>query len=102
MEGMRKTHIMYETGLNLKQLNLYLGELINKGTIEYSPLDKRYFITNKGRAFVSAFGKYRETVKMLEKAENELTQFFSIKTGHPPLTHADRLANTDVTQRYEF
>ena len=83
MDGKRKTHIMYETGLNLKQLNLYLGELTAQGAIEFSPLEKRYFITAKGRAFVSAFGKYRETIRMLEKAEAEVSQFFAVKMGQP-------------------
>jgi len=102
MEGRRKTHIMYDTGLNLKQLNAYLGELMSQGAMEFSPADKRYFITSRGRAFVSAFGKYRETVKMLEKAEAELAQFSTIKVGQPYVAPADRLSSPDRNQRYEF
>ena len=76
LPGGRKTHIMYESGLNLKQLNLYLGELTSNGALEFRPLEKRYFTTEKGRAFVRAFDHYRETVNMLNKQEAALAQFF--------------------------
>ena len=76
LPGGRKTHIMYESGLNLKQLNLYLDELIAHGALEFKPLERRYFTTDKGRAFVRAFDRYRETVSMLNKEEAALAQFF--------------------------
>jgi len=76
LPGGRKTHIMYESGLNLKQLNLYLGELTSNGALEFRPVEKKYFTTEKGRAFVRAFDHYRETVNMLNKQEAALAQFF--------------------------
>ena len=41
LPGGRKTHIMYESGLNLKQLNLYLGDLITHGALEFKANEKR-------------------------------------------------------------
>ncbi len=76
MTGGRKTHIMYQSGLNLKQLNLYLGELTLNGAMEFKMQEKRYYTTEKGRAFVRAFDHYRETVNMLSKQEAALAQFF--------------------------
>jgi predicted transcriptional regulator len=76
LPGGRKTHIMYESGLNLKQLNLYLGELVSHGAIEFKPLEKRYFTTERGRSFAKAFDHYRETINLLYKEEADLAQFF--------------------------
>jgi hypothetical protein len=76
LPGGRKTHIMYESGLNLMQLNLYLGELVSHGALEFKPLEKRYFTTDKGRSFVRAFDHYRETIDMLYNEEAALAQFF--------------------------
>ena len=53
--GSRKTHIMYEAGLNLKQLNLYLGELTANGALNFEQAQKRYYTTERGRAFIRAF-----------------------------------------------
>ena len=76
LPGSRKTNIMYESGLNLKQLNLYLGELLTNGALEFRAAEKRYFTTEKGRAFVKAYDRYRETMNMLNKEEAALAQFF--------------------------
>jgi len=76
LPGGRKTHIMYESGLNLKQLNFYLSELMSNGALEFRASEKRYFTTERGRAFVRAFDHYRETVNMLSKEEANLAQFF--------------------------
>jgi predicted transcriptional regulator len=102
ISGKRKTHIMYESGLNFKQLNLYLGELMAHGALEFKPLERRYFITNKGRAFVSAFGQYRETVNMLDKAEAALAQFFSTTMSQPLVAPGDRSPGPARTQRHHF
>ena len=102
ISGKRKTHIMYESGLNLKQLNLYLGELMAHGALEFEPQEKRYFITERGRAFMSAFGQYRETVSRLGKEEAALRQFFSTTASKPLVTPADRLSNPARIQRHEF
>jgi predicted transcriptional regulator len=76
LPGGRKTHIMYESGLNLKQLNLYLNELISNGALEFRVMEKRYYTTEKGRTFLRAFDHYRETVNLLDKQEAALAQFF--------------------------
>jgi len=101
VSGMRKTRIMYESGLNLKQLNLYLGELMTTGALEFSPPDRRYYITNKGRAYMNAFGQYRETINLLKKAEAELAQFFP-NTGSPLVAPTDRLRDPLKKQKYHF
>lgn len=67
---------MYESGLNLKQLNLYLNELISNGALEFRVMEKRYYTTEKGRTFLRAFDHYRETVNLLDKQEAALAQFF--------------------------
>jgi predicted transcriptional regulator len=74
--GNKKTHIMYESGLNLKQLNHYLAELLANGVLDYRPQHKEYFITEKGRTFARAFDSYRQTVTSLNKQEVALAQFF--------------------------
>jgi predicted transcriptional regulator len=76
LSGNRKTHIMYESGLNLKQLNHYLGELLDNGAMQYIPLHKEYVITEKGKAFARAVDHYRETVALLNKQEAAIAQFF--------------------------
>ena len=76
LPGGRKTHIMYEAGLNLKQLNLYLNELITSGALEYRLSEKSYQTTEKGRAFAKAFDHYREAVNQLNKEEVALAEFF--------------------------
>ncbi|HLQ07015.1 MAG TPA: winged helix-turn-helix domain-containing protein [Nitrososphaerales archaeon] len=76
LPGGRKTHIMYESGLNLKQLNSYLEELLMNGALEFRLQEKRYFTTEKGRAFARAFDHYRETIDQLGKQEVALAQFF--------------------------
>jgi predicted transcriptional regulator len=67
---------MYESGLNLKQLNHYLGELLANGALEFRLQKKEYFITDKGKAFARAVENYRETVALLNKQEAALAQFF--------------------------
>jgi len=76
LPGGRKTHIMYESGLNLKQLNLYLGELLANGALEFKSAERLYYTTEKGRSFAKAFDHYREAVNQLNKEEMALAQFF--------------------------
>ena len=94
ISGNKKTHIMYGTGLNLRQLNLYLEELMSHGTLEFKPVERKYFITNKGRPFVTAFDHYRETVKALDKQETALAEFFATEMGRPLVTPRDRPHDT--------
>ena len=74
--GGRKTHIMYESGLNLKQLNFYLNELLSHGALEFRSEEKRYFTTEKGKEFAKAFDHYREIINQLDKEETALAGFF--------------------------
>ena len=76
LPGCRKTHIMYEAGLNLKQLNLYLSELSTYGALIFEQPEKRFFTTEKGKAFIRAYDHYRETISLLTKQEAALAQFF--------------------------
>jgi len=101
ISGNKKTHIMYGTGLNLRQLNLYLEELMSHGTLEFKPLERKYFITNKGRAFVTAFDHYRETVNALDKQETALAEFFATEMGRPLVTPRDRPRDTK-SHAFEF
>jgi len=101
VSGNRKTHIMYESGLNLKQLNLYLGELLAHGALEFKPLERGYFITNKGRAFVNAFDHYRELAKILNQDEEALTQFFHT-ASRPSVTLRDKLPIATESQTFDF
>ena len=76
ISGNRKTHIMYESGLNLNQLNHYLEELLANGVLEYRSERKEYFMTDKGKSFARTFDSYRQTVSLLSKQEAALAQFF--------------------------
>jgi predicted transcriptional regulator len=76
LPGGRKTHIMFQSGLNLKQLNLYLGELLAHGALEYRPADKLYVTTEKGKLFAKVFDQYREAANQLNKEESALAHFF--------------------------
>lgn len=67
---------MYESGLNLKQLNLYMNELASSGALEFRGPEKRYYATEKGRTFLRAYDRYREIVSMLDKQEAVLAEFF--------------------------
>jgi predicted transcriptional regulator len=86
LPGGKKTRIMYESRLNLGQLNLYLRELISHGALEFDPLERRYLTTDRGRSFVRAFNQYKETIGTLSKEELALAQFFpnSARRTLPP------------------
>jgi predicted transcriptional regulator len=83
LSGNRKTHIMYESGLNLKQLNHYISELMANGTLEFRPSHKEYFITEKGKQFARAVEHYRETAALLNKQEAAINQFFPEQPKRP-------------------
>jgi predicted transcriptional regulator len=85
LPGCRKTHIMYEAGLNLKQLNLYLAELASNGALVFEQPEKRFVTTEKGKSFIRAYDHYRETISLLTKQEAALAQFFPNAVKRPPL-----------------
>lgn len=80
--GAKKTHIMYESGLNLKQLNFYINELLLNGALEFRLQEKKYYATEKGKGFAVAFDHYRKSVSMLNKEETTLTQYFPMSGKH--------------------
>jgi predicted transcriptional regulator len=69
MEGSKKTTIMYRSGLNMKQLNRYLAELLQAAEIEYRPELKDYVVTDKGLVLKDAIERYREAVALLNDEE---------------------------------
>jgi predicted transcriptional regulator len=76
LHGDGKTHIMYATGLNLRQLNTYITDLMASGGLEFRPVERRYITTEKGKAFAKAFEHYRETMDLLARQEAALASFF--------------------------
>ena len=80
--GAKKTHIMYESGLNLKQLNFYINELLMNGALQFKLSEKKYFTTQKGKEFAEAFDHYRKAASVLTKEESALAQYFPI-SGKP-------------------
>ena len=77
--GKRKTSIMYESKLNLKQLNYYLGDLTARGLLVFEPSNRNYLSTEKGRTFAKAFQHYRETTDLLREQEAALGRYFTPK-----------------------
>jgi len=74
--GNGKTRIMYESGLNLRQLNSYFAELLSRGALEFRSKERKYATTERGQAFVKAYEHYRETADLLLKQEAILSEFF--------------------------
>jgi predicted transcriptional regulator len=77
--GQRKTRIMYQSALNLKQLNLYLQELVESELLGYQPAGRFYFTTEKGRAFARAFEHIHETNDLLREQERSLEKLLTAK-----------------------
>ena len=56
-EPLTRSKIMYQTMLNFKQLTDYTSLLIQQELLDYSKLDRKYIITNKGRQFLALFSE---------------------------------------------
>jgi predicted transcriptional regulator len=84
--GQKKTRIMYQSGLNLKQLNLYLRGLETSELLGYQAAGKLYFTTEKGRTFAKAFEHFRETRDLLKEQEEALSRLLATeaKSGSVP------------------
>ena len=54
--GSKKTHIMYGANLSYKLLTRYLGKVLDAGLV--CEEGACYFITEKGREFLQAYGDY--------------------------------------------
>ncbi|HZW84505.1 MAG TPA: winged helix-turn-helix domain-containing protein [Nitrososphaerales archaeon] len=85
LSGNKKTHIMYESGLNLKQLNFYLEELLTNAALEFKPQTKTYHTTEKGKAFARAIDHYRETMNQLNKQQEAIADFFPTQQSKRPI-----------------
>lgn len=77
LSGQKKTRIMYQSSLNLKQLNQYLEELAMNELLGYQPAGRYYQTTDKGRTFTRMFENYRETRDLLSEQEKALGQFLT-------------------------
>jgi predicted transcriptional regulator len=73
--GQRKTRIMYQSSLNLKQLNQYIEELVLNELLGYQPAGRYYHTTEKGRTFTRMFENYMETRDLLSEQEKALGRF---------------------------
>lgn len=81
--GKRKTRVMYDANLNLKQLNVYLAELTSNQMLAFQPAGKFYVTTERGRTFAKAFEHYRETTELLREQEAGLGGFFTKRAKEP-------------------
>jgi predicted transcriptional regulator len=61
-EPLTRSKILYQTMLNFTQVNDYTSLMIQQELLNYSKLDRKYIITNKGRQFLAQFN---ETSKLL-------------------------------------
>jgi predicted transcriptional regulator len=61
-EPLTPSKIMYQAMLNFTQVNDYTSLMIQQELLNYSKLDRKYIITDKGRQFLALFN---ETSKLL-------------------------------------
>jgi predicted transcriptional regulator len=61
-EPLTRSKIMYQAMLNFTQVNDYTSLMIQQELLNYSKLDRKYAITDKGRQFLALF---TETSKLL-------------------------------------
>jgi predicted transcriptional regulator len=81
--GQKKTRIMYQSSLNLKQLNKYLDDLVLTELIGYHPAGRYFATTDKGRTFARMFENYRETADLLSEQEKALERFLTSRAKKP-------------------
>ncbi|MGD0477814.1 MAG: winged helix-turn-helix domain-containing protein [Nitrososphaerales archaeon] len=77
--GQRKTRIMYQSSLNLKQLNQYIEELVLNELLGYQPATRCYQTTERGRTFTRMFENYKETRDLLSEQEKALGRFLTTR-----------------------
>ena len=72
----KKTRLMYKSNLSFKQLNLYLGFLLqNKLVEERFDVDdgtRTYFVTNRGLQFLELFENLQSYMGIVKSPEDEL------------------------------
>jgi len=77
--GQKKTRIMYQSSLNLKQLNQYIEELILNELLSFQPAGRYYKTIERGRAYARMFENYKETRERLSEQEKALSRFLTPK-----------------------
>ncbi|MGD0319686.1 MAG: winged helix-turn-helix domain-containing protein [Nitrososphaerales archaeon] len=75
--GQRKTRIMYQSSLNLKQLNQYIEELVLNELLGYQPAGRYYQTTERGRTYTRMFENYKETRDLLSEQEKALDRLLT-------------------------
>jgi len=72
----KKTHLMYKSNLSFKQLDLYLGYILQNGLLE-ERLDEEgsrmYCLTNKGNEFLSLFEHLQTFFPNMKPHEEAIT-----------------------------
>jgi predicted transcriptional regulator len=67
-EPLTRSKIMYQAMLNFSQVNDYTSLLIQQELLNYSKLERKYIITDKGRQFLALFN---ETSKLLTASNDD-------------------------------
>ena len=60
LHGAKKTHIMNRSNLNFKLLSSYLGIILSAGLLTFDSAEDTYFVTEKGKNFISGFSDYKQ------------------------------------------
>jgi predicted transcriptional regulator len=66
--------IMYGAYLSYAQLKEYLSMLVPAGMLERDPITDSYRITSKGTAFLNAYDRIQELLKVEEEEEDKKPQ----------------------------
>jgi predicted transcriptional regulator len=77
LSGQKKTRLMYQCRLNLRQFNLYLEELTLRELIGYRQAERCYVTTEKGRTYTRMFENYKETADLLTEQNRTLARFLT-------------------------
>ena len=88
LNGQKKTRLMYQSRLNLRQLNEYLEQLTQCELILFQQTERHYNTTEKGRAYAKMFENYRETADLLTEQKKALARFLTPKVKKPVLVPA--------------
>ena len=66
VNGKSKTNIMYEAFISFNQLKEYLDFMLGKRLLEYTPGNRLYFTTAKGKEFLRM---YEDIEGMMKKSD---------------------------------
>ena len=79
---------MYQSRLNVRQLNEYLEQLTLCELVCYPQAERHYATTEKGRAYTKMFENYKETADLLTEQKKALARFLTPKVKKPVLVPA--------------